>query len=307
MFEGGAVAINLNQLRVFYVAARESSYRRAAEVLYITQPAVTQNIRSLERFVGLPLFQKSGRRMELTHAGRILFRYARRIFEAAEEAEQAMREVATVARGELRVGTTKIYARYIMPSIISLFRDRHPEVTVVLEEGSSEQMVQSVENHGVQLAVVGRMDYPPRIRSQHFHDVVFVLVCAAGHPFAGRTDLSWTDLEGQPLIVRERGSGSGRAVRERLAREGVDAKVVMASGSVDFIRDFVVEGKGVSFLYEPDIREELSAGRLVHVPLPGEPVTMATDIVTRDDANSPAIRSFVRVLQEYLGLGLPVH
>ena len=128
-----------------YVATLPPDSRRTPPVVGRTVLLVTQSIHNLERHCGLQLFKQSGRRMELTHAGRVLFRCARRIFEAAEKAEQAIRELSTVARGELRVGTTKIYARYLMPSAISSFRERHPEVTVLLDEGSSEQMVQSVE------------------------------------------------------------------------------------------------------------------------------------------------------------------
>ncbi len=237
--------------------------------------------------------------MELTHAGRILFRYARRIFEAADEAEQAMREAATVARGELRVATTKIYARYLMPSVLSSFRERHPEVTVVLNEGSSEQVIEEVLHRRHQIGIGGRMGYPAGVRAEHFRDVNFVLVCGPGHPFAGRQDVTWLELEGQPLILREQGSGTARAVRDRLAKEGVHAKVAMASGSLDFILGFVAEGRGISFVYEPDAREEIAAGRLVTVPLPGPPVTLVTDIITLDEGPvPPAIRAFLRVMHE---------
>ena len=163
--------MNLNQLRVFYVAARERSHTRAARVLFITQPAVSQNIKALETYLGLPLFSKTGRQRELTPAGRILYDHAERIFTSADEAEQSMRELGAIDRGELRVGTTKIYARYLMPSIIDAYRERHPDITVMLDEGSSEQIVRSVADLTNHLGVVGRVDLPPRMRHLPFRRI----------------------------------------------------------------------------------------------------------------------------------------
>src|SRR5680860_353985 len=270
--------LNLNQLRVFYFAAREGSYGGAAQVLFITQPAVSQNIKALETYYGVGLFQRVGRSMQLTQAGRILFEHAERIFAAADEAEHAIRELGKLERGEIRVGTTKIYARYLMPSIVNAFREQHPAITVALDEGSSEQMVNSVENLKNHLVVVGRVPYPPRLRTQHFRLVELTLVAGPGHPLSGLAPAHWKDLDGQPLIVRESGSGTRRAVTERLAQERVSPRVVMESSSVDFIKRYVAEGRAVAFLFEPDMREELTAGRLVRVPLAEGELTLETDV-----------------------------
>lgn len=303
------MTLNLNQLRVFYAAAREGSYRRASESLYITQPAVSQSIKALERYYGVGLFYKSGRSMALTQEGTILFDYARRIFQASEEAEQALREFGNLDRGEVRVGTTKIYARYLMPSLITAFRARYPRVTVLLREGSSGDMVRSVESLVNHLAVVGRVSHTSRLDSHHFRTVELALVAGANHPLAAQSGAdtpreeppmaSWKDLDGQPLILREAGSGSRRAADYRLVQEGVSPEMVMESGSIDFIKRYVAEGRALSFLYKPDMREELAAGRLVHIPLIEGDLTLETDTVLLTDAHkSPAVRAFLEVLDE---------
>lgn len=291
--------LNLNRLRVFYYAAREGGYRRAAEALFITQPAVSQNIKALETYYGVGLFRKVGRSMELTPAGRTLYGFAERIFEAADEADLAIREFARLERGEVRVGTTKIFARYLMPSIVNAFRERYPAVSVSLDEGSSEQMIRSVETLKIDIGVVGRVGYPPRVRSQHFRRVELTLVAGAGHPFTGRASVRWRDLEGQPLIVREQGSGSRRAITTRLADEGVTPRIVMESSSVDFIKNYVIEGRALAFLFEPDMKDELVSGRLVRIPLREGDLVLETDIVVPlDTYKSPAARAFLRVLEE---------
>jgi DNA-binding transcriptional LysR family regulator len=303
--------VNLNQLRVFYVAARERSHTRAARLLFITQPAVSQNIKALETFLGLPLFSKSGRQRELTPAGRTLYGHAERIFNSADEAEQAMRELGAIDRGELRVGTTKIYARYLMPSIIDAYKERHPDITVMLDEGSSEQIVKSVADLTNHLGVVGRVDLPPRMRHLPFRRIQLILVAGADHPLSQRVAagelLNWKDLTDQALILREHGSSSRLAAVDRLAHEDVVTRVVMESGSVDFIKRYVAEGKAMAFLYEPDLRDELDAGRLVRIPLEGGELELETAIVLLPDgARTPAVRAFLQVLEESATAGWSV-
>lgn len=300
--------MNLSQLRVFYVAAREQSHTRAARTLFITQPAVSQNIKNLETYLGLPLFRRNGRERELTPAGAALFDYAERIFRVADEAERAMRELGAIDRGKVRVGTSKIYARYLMPSIIDAYRKRHPDITVVLDEGSSEQMVRSVVDLTNQVAVVGRVDYPARVRHQHYRWVQLVLVTGADHPLAlraaGGESISWRDLADQPVILREQGSSARLAATERFALEGVTPLVAMESGSVDFIKRYVAEGKAVAFLWEPDIRAELKAGRLVRVPLTEGELELETSVVLLPDVSrTPAVRAFLQVLEESAAAG----
>jgi DNA-binding transcriptional LysR family regulator len=292
--------VNLNHLRVFYFAAREGSYTRAADLLFVTQPAVSQTIKSMESYYAVGLFKKSGRSMELTTAGRLLFGYAEQIFTTAEQADTAMRELSTTPQGELHVGTTKIYARYLMPSIIAAFRERFAAVTVVLDEGSSAQMIETVERLENHLAITGRVGaYPPRLRTQHFRHVELTMVAGPDHPFAGRRDVQWSELVGQPLIVREPGSSMRQTIMQNLEHHGVTPTIVMESSSVGFIKEFVAEGRGLGFLFEPDIREELAAGKLVKVPLDGRNIALETDIIMLSEAyKSPMVRAFLGVLEE---------
>jgi DNA-binding transcriptional LysR family regulator len=291
--------MNLNQLRVFFVAAREGSYTRAAEILFVTQPAVSQSIHALEGYYGVGLFKRVGRNMELTSAGRLLYDYAERIFTLSDEAERALREVGAVGRGELRVAASKIFARYVLPSLVDAFRQRHPSIDVVVDEGSSEQMVKSVEQLVNHIAVVGRMPYPPRIRSLHFRQVDLVLVAGSDHPLAERACVSWKELNDETFVIRERGASSRLAVFDRFVREGVSPKIALESGSVGFIKEFVAAGRGLAFLYEPEIKAELEAGQLKKIPLAEGDLVLETDIVMLSEAvKTPAVRAFLAILEE---------
>jgi LysR family transcriptional regulator, low CO2-responsive transcriptional regulator len=290
--------LNLNQFRVFYTAAREGSFARAAEQLFITPQAVTYAIRGLETQHKIGLFQRVGRGVKLTQEGEILYEQARSVFEAADRLEQALEDLGSVGRRELRVGTTKMSARFLM-STITAFKEAHPEVTVMLRDGTSQEAVAGVESLAYHVAVVGRQSYSPHVRTRQLWHVEFIMASGPGHPFAGRQDVTWKELEGQPFVFREPGSGSGAALRRRLAEYGVNPRVVLETGSLELMKQYTAERGALAFFFEPDAQSELAAGRLINVPLREGPLTMEVDTVYMPDVyRSPAVRAFLAVLEE---------
>ena len=155
--------INLNQLRVFYEAARAGSFTIAARNLFITQPAVTAQVKTFENQCNLRFFKKKGRRLHLTDEGKSLYEYARKIFEFEKEVENVLEEMRKLKRGILRLGTSKAYARYFMPFLISRFRDAYPSIKVYLDEGSSLDMVGSLLNLKNEVAVIARVEDNPAV------------------------------------------------------------------------------------------------------------------------------------------------
>jgi len=136
--------INLNQLRAFFLATREKSITKAAESLYVTQPAVTMQIKSLEQDLGVKLFRKYGKSLDLTAAGKVLFSYAEKVFEIVEEMEYVLKGHAASTQGSLTIGTTRSFARHLMPDLLSRFQKRFPEVKVILKVGSSQEIADGV-------------------------------------------------------------------------------------------------------------------------------------------------------------------
>ena len=136
--------INFNQLRVFYHAARYENFTMAAETLFISQPAVTAQVRLFEEHCNLKLFKKKGRRIYLTDEGRTLYDYARQVFEYEKEIDDVIEDLRVLKRGMLRLGTTKTYARYFMPLMMTSFHETYPQVKIHLDEGSSLDMTLSL-------------------------------------------------------------------------------------------------------------------------------------------------------------------
>jgi DNA-binding transcriptional LysR family regulator len=292
------LSLNLNQFRIFYTAAREGSFARAAELLFITPQAVTHAIRGLESSHKIGLFRKAGRGVELTQEGEILYQQARSVFEAADRLEQALEDLATVGRYELRVGAGKMSARFLM-STITAFEEAHPGVTVLLRDCTSLEAVKGVETLAYHLAVVGRQTYSPQLRIRPLWHVEFIMATGPGHPFAGRHDVSWRDLDGRPFVFREPGSGAGSVLRKRLAEYGVTPAVALETGSLQLMKQYAAERATLAFFFEPDVRAELASGQLIEVPLREGPLTIEVDVVYLPDVyRSPAVRTFLAVLEE---------
>ena len=155
--------INFNQLRVFYQTAKYQSCTVAAEKLYITQPAVTAQVKLLEDYCNLKLFKKKGRRIYLTDEGKTLYGYVRDIFKYEKEIESVIEEMRELKRGVLRLGTSKAYARYFMPTLLTHFREAHPHIKIHLDEGSAQDMIQSLLDLENEVAFIAKVEDHPNL------------------------------------------------------------------------------------------------------------------------------------------------
>jgi DNA-binding transcriptional LysR family regulator len=293
---GGGV-INFNQLRAFHEAARLQNFSAAARSLRVTQPAVTAHVRALETSLGVRLFRRRGRKMVLTEAGAILYRQAHEVFEIERAMERAVNEVRSLERGALTLGTTKTYARYLMPPVITRFHSRYPGVRVVLGEGSSLDMCRSLLDLRNELAVVARVEGVRGIRFTPFRQERIVLVAAPSHPLAERGSLEFEELGEWPIIMREEGSGIQAVTRACFDERGVVPHVLVETGNVEFIKEMVESGEAVSFLVEAAARAELEDGRLLALEIEDQDLTLDVNIAYLDeDSLSPAATAFLDLL-----------
>ncbi|HXX36204.1 MAG TPA: LysR family transcriptional regulator [Thermodesulfobacteriota bacterium] len=294
--------MNLRQLEVFYLVVKKGSCTRAAEELNVTQPAVTIQVKSLEKSVNLKLIQHFGEKIQLSEAGELLYQFAEKIFDLVSEADEKMRDFKRLMRGTLQIGTTKNYARYIMPSLLTTFQARFPDIRVVLDEGNSEDMARSVLDMKNELAFICQINIDRRLKSIFFSAEEFVLVASPQHGFSQKGTISFKELNGEPVILREKGSGSRAAIVRRFDLYGIRPSVIIEAGSLDFIVRYVKQGKGISFMFEPDIKEELEKGLLKVIPIEEGNVSFFTDIVYHaEQPLSPPAQAFLRIVEELKG------
>jgi DNA-binding transcriptional LysR family regulator len=271
--------INLNHLRIFYYAAREKNLTKAAEALFVTQPAVTMQIKALEQYLEVALFRKRGKFLELTEEGSVLYKYAEKIFEVVEEMEHALKGLATLTSGSLIIGTTRSFARHLMPAVLSRYQEKFPGIRISLEVGSSNEIAEGVANFKYDLGIVGRMPLPSKITVIPYKAEEFCLVVSPDHRFAKTGVVSCRELRSEPIIIREPGSGSRHFILSFLSAHGVEPSVLVEAGSVEFIKEYVIQGRGISFLYKPEVQWESKMGLLNSIAISEGPLFLETVIV----------------------------
>ena len=289
--------MNLNQLRSFFLAAREKSITKAARALYVTQPAVTMQIKSLESDLDLKLFTRHGKGFDLTDAGGVLFGYAERIFEIVEEMEYVLKGHADLSHGSLVIGTTRSFARHLMPRLLSKFQEQYPGVKVYLKVGSSTKIAEGVLAYEYHLGVIGRIPFRSKLSVVPYSREEFCLVVPTNHPFAKKREtVNFRDLAHEPIIIREDGSGSRYAILSLLSSHGVKPSVLLEAESVEFIKEYIIQGRGISFLYKPEIRLEAQLGLLKPLTLGDGSILVQTDVIFPKDVDlNPATKAFLRL------------
>ena len=289
--------INLNQLRVFCEAAKCENFTLAAKKLFITQPAVTAQIKMFEDQCNLKLFKKKGRNIYLTDEGKTLYDYARKIFEWEKEIENLIDDMRDLKRGTLRLGVNKTYARYFMPFVITGFREAYPHIKINLDEGSSLDMIYSLVDLRNELAVIAKVGDHPNVCFIPFSQEEIVLILAPDHPLATKTTVSVKELEEEPIIMKEAGSGTRLLVNKLFEASGLTPNILMETSNTEFIKQLVQRGEGLSFLVREAVAIELHEKKLTTVPIRGKRTFLDVSIAyLKNQTLSPAAQSFLDVL-----------
>jgi DNA-binding transcriptional LysR family regulator len=280
------------QLRVFSEVARQLSFTQAAQTLHLTPPAVTMQIRELEKHIGFALFDRSGRNVTLTTVGEYMLVYARKMLATLKDAQDAVARLQQLEVGLLTIGMVST-AKYFLPRLLAEFRKQHPGIDIRLVVGNSEQLVQMLHNNEVDIAIMGR---PPRefaTRAEPFAAQPHFFVAPVDHPLAQSPRLAAATLQGQPFILRERGSGTRGAMERFLAQSRIEARVTMEMASNETIKQAVMAGMGLSFLSLHTIGIELEHRLIAILDVQGTPVVRAWNVVhTLSKLLSPAAEAF---------------
>ena len=298
--------INFNQLRIFYYTARYQNCTIAAEKLSITQPAVTSQIKAFEESCNLTLFKKKGRKIYLADEGKSLYEYARKVFEYEKEIEDAIEDMRVLKKGVLRLGTTKTYARSYMPLLISKFWESYPNIKIHLNEGSSLEIAKSLLDFQSEIAIVAKIEEDPQICFIPFCQEDIVVLVSPDHHLAKRNSITMAELVKEPFIMKERGSGTRKAVDEAFASKGLAPNVLMEINNTYFIKQVAMRGDGISFLVRAAVSPELEEGKLVTIPIEDCQILAGVSIayLMNRHLSKPA-QAFLGILEELSSGGTP--
>jgi DNA-binding transcriptional LysR family regulator len=297
----------MRQLEVFLAVARAGSFRRAAERVHLSQPALSQHVGELERGLGARLFDRRGRSVALTEAGRILEDHALRVFATLVSAQEAIADLGGGARGSLVVGASTTPGLYLMPALIGAFEREQPRVSVDLRIANSRVIEEQVRANELDLGVVGGHGLGPgeECLAAGMLDEL-VLIVAPGHAWGRRARVDPSALARERLLMREDGSAT-RQVTER-ALQHADVKIgrVLVLGHTEAIKQAVMAGLGVAFVSIYAIRGELATGRLERVRLRGLDIHRHFHVI-HNESRTLTIRAkaFITTLQSWSTRAIP--
>ncbi len=289
----------VRQLQIFDAAARALSFSRAGEALRLTQPAVSMQIRQLEHFAGVPLFERSGRRLRLTGAGEELTRYARTVLRALEDADEAFAALQGLRGGRVRLVVVST-AKYFAPRLIARFLQAHPGVHVRLRVDNREAVVKTLAANDVDLALMGRPPGELDLVAAPFADHPHVIIAPPDHPLARARRVTQDALAAEVFLVRETGSGTRNAMERFFRERKIPLRVGMEMPSNETIKQAVIAGLGLAFISLHTISLELAVGALALVRAPGLPVVRKWYVLHRAEKRlSPAADAFERFVLQH--------
>lgn len=289
---------NLNQLVDFYIVAKTGSYTKAADQLFITEPAVHMQVRALERSLGSKLLDKTGKELKLTECGKILYDYAEKICCLAEEAVSKIVQLNNLEDGSLRLGAAHI-AQYFIPPIISSFHKRYPNIGLVLNQDKSCDIVDGILDQRYELGIVGRVAYPPLINTIRLAILEMLIIVSPASKLSQRKTVSIYELANEPLIWTTPQAASRIKVEGVFEKRGLKPRVVVEVENVELIKKLVKEGAGYCCLSELSLREEIRTGELIPLRLKEDRILLDIDLIYQKNKTlSISASAFLRFLEE---------
>lgn len=284
--------ITLRQLKVFESAARHLSYTRASEELHLSQPAVSMQIKQLERAIGLSLFEQIGKKMHLTSAGREIFAYSQSIGHMLNEAEVVVEELKGMQSGRLAISVATT-ASHFATRLLAAFSQRYTGVTISLDITNRASLRDQLENNEPDLVIMGQAPDGVDVTSDTFIENPLVVIAPSNHPLTRQKNIPLSHFENEHFVVREPGSGTRSATQRFFDQHGVVFHTGIETSSNETIKQAVEAGLGLGIVSIHTLELELETGRLEILDVEDFPIRRHWHIVQRAGKRlSPVAQAF---------------
>ena len=284
------------RLQVFHAVARHLSFTRAAESLFMTQPAVTFQIKQLEEQFNTRLFERGHGRITLTPAGEIVLDYAERILSLSAEMETRIGELTGRMQGPLLIGASTTIAEFMLPRILGEFNSLYPRVRTRLIVANSETIENRILDHALDVGLLESTTRNPNLEAEVSCEDELVVICTPDHPLAGLAEASPKALADYEFASREPGSGTREVTDAWFAQADVPAerlKTVMELGSLEALKGVVVTGLGYGIVSRASVSRELQLGSLVAIPLSPRLTRQLSVVYPKDRFRSRVVATFI--------------
>lgn len=306
--------MNINHLAIFHAVAEEGNVTRAAARLHISQPAVSKQLRELERSLGMALFHRLSTGVRLTEAGETLAGYARRLFALEAEAEQALGELRGLERGRLAVGTSTTIGSYLLPPLFARFHQQHPGIELHLEIANTQEIERRLSDNTLDLgltegmvtagaagtgsAMVAASAGAAALEAEVFDWDEIVVIAPPGHALLQLGAVTAQQLCEESFVLREAGSGTRAVIESALREKGLALRPTMTLGGTEAIKRAVLCGAGLAMVSRLALDLELQTGKLAMVPVRDLSIRRPLHrLRLRGKYEGRAVREFVRLLR----------
>ena len=296
------------RLQVFHAVAKHLSFTKAAEALFMTQPAVTFQIKQLEEHFNTRLFERGHGRITLTPAGDIVLEYAERILALSAELDTRLKEMTGQIGGPLLVGASTTIAEFLLPQVLGNFKSKYPSVMPRLFVANSGTVESRVSEHTLDIGFIEAPSHLPTVASDVCCEDELQVVCAPGHALAKLQSVTPKELVAHPYISREPGSGTREVTDLYFQKAGIkpdSLNVVMELGSPEALKGLVATGLGFTIMSRVTVNKEIRLGELVSLPLAPRLIRKLSVVYPKEKFRSRLVNTFVQFAKDRLTAKLP--
>lgn len=293
--------LSIEQLNSFRALSETGSFTKAAEILFRTQPAISQTIRSLEDILGERLFIREGRVASLTPAGQILLDYVNEAFDTLEQGLFKIDSLKDLTEGHLTISTSDTTAYYILPDVLLEFRKKYPGIDVRIHCNPSPVSAEQVISREADVGIVTLPLANPKLTSESLIIREDVVICSPSHALSGRKKISLKELQKYPLLLLDRGSNTRAHIDRILVKENINPKIVMELGSIEVIKKLVQLDFGISIVPLIALHTELKENKLKAIRIFKKSECRELGIIySSKGIHSSAAIEFIKILKNYI-------
>lgn len=286
-------------LEVFVKVVEKENFSKAAGELHMTQPAVSQYIRTLEESIGTRLLERSNKYVRLNKAGEIVYHHAKEIIALHTKMQTLVDDLTNKASGPITIGASYTFGEYILPHIISKMQEKHPLINPSISIQNTKKIIELVKSHQLDIGIIEGF-YKQEILNAEVVSTDRMVIVAAPRLLIKKGEIRISDLEEETWILREEGSGTREAADNLFRIYDFTPKKIMEFGSTQLIKESVEAGLGISLLSSWAIKKELRNGYIGIINVKGLPFKRNFSILTHTTYQTKALKTFIDILREYL-------
>ncbi|WP_010283651.1 selenium metabolism-associated LysR family transcriptional regulator [Bacillus timonensis] len=289
------------QLQVFITVVENKNFSRAADKLHMTQPAVSQYIRTFEENLGVRLLDRTNKYVHVTKAGEIVYHHAKEIVGLYTKMGSLLDDLTNQVKGPLSIGASYTFGEYVLPHLLAKMKNKYADIQPTVTIANTDTIAELVKSHQIDIGIIeGQLKNEKRIGIQDFAEDHMVIIASLNHPLIQKNrKVTNKDLENETWVLREEGSGTRAAGENVFNKLGISPKNIMSFGSTQAIKEAVGAGLGISILSQLAVQKELQHGNLKIIQLLELPYKRQFSYITNSPFQTKALQEFIDILRDW--------